>query len=255
MNYPLAILIRKEIKSTTRQPVYWVGNFLSCAAFIWLSTTATHSTLINQEVAQNSLGVEQYMSSIFSQSLLVLFPFTAYVFMSLYIFAQLFTAEKLLGQMEALLTTPLRTEQLWLGKCLSMFAMIYPFVVITLFIMIWLQGHQAGSNFQLPPFQVLLMAFIGSPIAAFCVVSFLGFLSLTVKQANTVQSLVFITGFGSVYGGSYAARILINNLHPGDNLITLPLFISVLTTTLFLLTAMWLLRSKLSKDRIVRTIA
>lgn len=253
MKYPLTVLIRKEIKCTTRRPVYWVGNILSCALFIWFSVTASPSSVANQ-VSENSPEVAQYMSDLFSHSLLILFPFSAFIFMSLYIFAQLFTAEKLLGQMEALLTTPLRTEQLWLGKCLSMAVMVYPFVLITLLIMIGLLGQQAGGPLLLPPAPVLLMAFVGSPFFAFWVISFLGFLSLLVKRVNTVQSLVFLTGFGSAFGGSFAIRTLISRLQPGDNLITWSVAISVITIILLLFIALWLLRTRLNKDHIVRTI-
>lgn len=249
---PLTILIRKEIKYTIRQPVYWVSNIISCVFFIWIGVTTT-SSAINQ-ITEESTEVSQYMFDLFSHSILTLYPFSSFVFMALYIFTQLFTAEKLLGQMEVLLTTPLRIEQIWLGKCLSLFVMIYPFVLITSLIMIGLWGHQTGGDFQ-PPLQVLLIAFIGSPLLAFLVVSFLGFLSLNVKRVNTIQSLVFFTGFGSVFGGSYAIRTLIGSMHPGDNLITWPIAISVLAIVIILFIVLWSLRCRLNKDHIVRTIS
>lgn len=250
---PLTVLMRKEILYTTKLPIYWISTIISCAFFIWIGVTATSSAI--DQIAEESPEAAQYMSGLFSQLILVLYPFSSFVFMSLYLFTQMFTSEKTLGQMEALLTTPLRVKQLWLGKCLSMFILIYPFVVSTLLIMIGLWGHQTGNNFLFPSSPVLLIAFIGSPLLAFLVISFLGFVSLLVRQVNVVQSFVFFTGFGTVFGGSYAIRALTNNLKPDTNLITWHIAGSVLLAVIILFLVLWLLRTRLSKDHIVRTIS
>lgn len=79
-------------------------------------------------------------------------------------------------------------------------------------------------------------------------------MSLLIKKVNVIQSIVFIFGFGTAFGGAYVIQVLIRKstiVHSSElsNYILIVLIACIIIHVL-----LWILQKRTSRDTIVRTI-
>lgn len=256
MTGPLLVLARKEVRSAARRPVYWVSSLVLVAFIVWLNLS-TASGAVRQMAAASPEAVE-YMLRLYPQMYLMLQPFSLVLLMSLYLFTDIFIMEKAQGRMEMLLASPLRAVDLWLGKCLSIVVLVYPFVIattaayLTLWNVVW--RGQVAQSVSLPSMPALVLGLIGNPLLAFAVVSLMGLLALLVSSTNGVQLATFFTAFGATFGGAYALSWVREQLAAqGADLVTWTVSGAVLALAAILVGGLGALRHRLDRDRITRS--
>jgi len=252
---PLIVLICKEIRFTARRPIYWISSIGVITFTVWLSVSTGANAI--KEITVVSPQLARYMVNLFPQMILLLYPFSTFLMISLYLFMEMFTLEKVQKRLELLLITPLRANQIWLGKCLAIFALVYPFVLVTDFAYVGLWGYVCYEMTGVLPSLVmpaLVVGLIGGPLLAFALISFFGLITLLISRSDIAQTTAFFTSFGVTFGGSYALGWIGRHMAPGTNLVTWPTAISILVMVALSFSVLWILQDRLDKDQIVRTI-
>lgn len=258
MSSPLLVLLRKEVRFATRRPVYWVSSVLIVVFVLWLSIWSTLDPIRETSIVSPELA--DYMIRLYPQMFLLLQPLSLFLLMSLYLFTELFTMEKALGRMEMLLTSPLRVVHLWLGKCVAIFVLVYPFVLTTTVAYVGLWNYvwrdQVAQPFLLPVAPALVVGLALDPLLAFALISLLGLVTLLVSRSNSVQLAAFFIAFGTTFFGSYALGWVRRRMTTQDSdLVTWPVAGFILALTIVLVGILWLLQRRLDKDRVVRAFA
>lgn len=251
MNSSIVVMLKKECKCIVSQLSFWVNALLSCGVFIWIGSTAIVNTF--KAFGQANSEMEIHVAMTIYQYILIFYPLSLFMFISFYIFNHIFVNEKIAGQMEALLTSPVSCRQIWIAKCISILALVYPFVVATMLVLILLVNYSCGIGTAYST-ELLLLCFILVPFLSFSIVSLLGIISLLIKKVNVVQSIVFVFGFGTAFGGAYAIQVLIRNspiVHSSE--IQKCMYI-VLIASLIIHGLLWILQKRISRDTIVRSI-
>ena len=252
MSNPVIIILRKEIQTTIIKPLYWISCLAVSTFITWLSLTTGSGTI--RQMTETSPEVAQHLAKNFPQMIFFLYSFSSFLLLSLNLFMEMFIIEKVQGQIESLLSTPIKADQLWAGKCLAVFILVYPFIVITLLAYILLWGYQITGYFVAPSITVWLTGFVGGPLLAWGLLSFLGLISFLVSRVDVVQMVTFFMSFGAMFGGTYLMNSLIVNLQPGEDLITWPIVGMLFSAVILIFTISMLMKRKLDKDQIVRNI-
>ncbi len=251
----LRVIAKKEVTYAARRPVYWVSSGLLVVFVIWLSvSTATNAI---RGIAQTSPDLSDYMARIYPQMFFLLQPFSLFLLMSLYLFSEIFIMEKAQGRLEMLMTAPITVKDIWMGKSVSLLALVYPFVLLTegVYAGVWMYTVQDYVSASFPiTFQTLLIGVLFGPLLAFAIISLLGLISFVSEQVSTVQLSAFFVSFGAAFGGSYLLSWLQKRLFVQRmDLIRWQIVVGALILTCIIGGIIWVLQRQIEKDRIART--
>lgn len=112
------------------------------------------------------------------------------------------TKEKVNGNIECLLATPLTPRALWMGKCLAVFLPSYVISVIAALVVLLAVNlfaiNPAAGHFVLPV-PALLTGFIINPLLFFALLAFMVLFAI-VKNPEIATAPSFILGFGLMMG-------------------------------------------------------
>ena len=257
MSNPMFVLMRKEMRATVRRPVYWITSVLVVVFVVWLSISSTVEPI--KKISTVSPSLAYHMIRLYPQVFLLLQPFSLFLLMSLYLFTETFVTEKSQGRIEVLMTSPLRVKEIWLGKSLAIFALVYPFVLVTelVYLGMWRHtwGGQIASRSVMPGNSTFVVGLVGGPLMALEVVGGLGLVALLVNNVNGVQLAAFFVAFGATFGGSYIlGSVQKKMVGQSTDLITWTVVLVVLVISVLLAFALlaWS-RYWLEKDKIVRS--
>lgn len=198
MNRMLLILMRdfKEMASTTafRIMIYLVA-FVIVAASTWISIALRLQSWYALPEAAPALDLISGLVAYFLP-FMILMAFI-WAFASLQI-----TNEKVNGNIECLLATPISPRTLWLGKCLAIFVPSYVISMIATFVVLIVVNVAAISpgwdTFALPP-AALLCGLIINPLLFFALLNFIVLFSL-VNNPDIAIAPSLIIGFGLMIG-------------------------------------------------------
>lgn len=114
----------------------------------------------------------------------------------------LIVKEKVSGNIECLLATPVKPHALWVGKCLAVFlpgfVMATASLVLVLLVINLAVINPATGSFMLPP-AVLVTGFITNPLLFLCLLCFITLFSLS-NNPDTAIAPSFIVGFALMMG-------------------------------------------------------
>ena len=249
---PMWVLFRKEL-GIAKQPTYWASCLFMGGLMVWLYVYTPVETI--KTTAQASPQIAAYLANSYPQMFALLQPCWLFLLTWSFLAAEVFAREKMDGRLEMLMTSPLYLREIWIAKCLALFVLVYPYVLLVSGLVFGLQAQVWPSQLGISPdinIATQLTALVVGPLLAFGVSALLGLLTFIVTNVNTFQSISFFLTFAIGFGGNYALSALqenaMNNL---SALIVWPVVGIYLLIGLVVWAIVGLLLRGLDKDRVV----
>jgi len=172
-----------------------VAAIITVAAAVGISIVLSRQAWLGEEVARPILELIISLVAYFLP-LLILMAF-------IWAFATLpITKEKINGNIECLLATPLNPGSLWMGKCLAIFLPGFGISVIALLLvllMLNLTTINPATGYFVLPIPALVTGFIINPMLFFGLLAFIVLFSLA-NNPDIAIAPSFIVGFGLMMG-------------------------------------------------------
>lgn len=250
---PLRVLFYKELE-IAKQPTYWASCLIMGGFIVWMYVYTPVESI--QTIAQTSPEIAAYLANSYPQMFALLQPSWLFLLMWHFLSAEVFTREKVDGRLEMLMTSPLYLREIWIAKCLALFVLIYPYIILVNGLVFGLQAQIWPAQLGISPdisVSTLITGVVVGPLLAFGISALLGLLVFIVTNVNMFQSISFFLIFAVGFGGNYALFALQEKaMESLSSLITWPVFGVYLLIALLVWGIVGLLRRRLDKDRVVR---
>ena len=195
----MSIVLRRDLRELQQTNAFRIMVIISAVITIGgavgVSIALSRQEWLRAEAAKPLLGLIMGLIVYFIP-LLVLISFI-WAFASLPI-----TKEKVNGNIESLLVTPLSPKAIWIGKGLAIFLPGFVIAVVSTLVVVLAVNFAAimpaTGNFFLPA-PVLLTGFLFNPLLFFGLLSFIVLFSL-VSNPETAIAPSFLLGFGLMIG-------------------------------------------------------
>lgn len=186
----------KELRQTNAFRIMVIASaVITIACAVGVSIALSRQAWLREEAARPLIelivGLITYFITLF-----VLISFI-WAFASLPI-----VKEKVNGNIECLLATPLSPKKLWMGKCLAILLPGYAISVITTLVVVLVVNFTTiipALGYFVLPVPVLLTGFVINPILFFGLLSFMVLISLA-NNTDIAIAPSFIIGFGLMMG-------------------------------------------------------
>ncbi|MFC2012535.1 ABC transporter permease [Chloroflexota bacterium] len=193
------VILCRDFQELRQTNAFWimviVAAVITIAAAAGISIALSRQAWLGEELAKPLLELIISLVAYFLP-LLILMAF-------IWAFATLpLTKEKINGNIECLLATPITPRALWVGKCLAIFLPGFGISVITLLLILLVVNLtiiNPATGYLVLPIPALVSGFIINPLLFFGLLAFIVLFSL----ANNPEIAIapsFIVGFGLMMG-------------------------------------------------------
>ncbi len=193
------IIFRRDFRELTQTNAFRimviVAIVITIAAAAGISIVLSRQGWLGEEIARPLLELILSLVAYFLP-LLILLAFI-WAFASLPI-----TKEKVNGNIECLLATPLNPGAIWIGKCLAIFLpgfVISVFALLSVLVVVNLITISPATGYLVLPIPALVTGFIINPMLFFGLLAFIVLFSLA-NNPDIAIAPSFIVGFGLMMG-------------------------------------------------------
>ena len=195
----IGIILRRDFQELSQTNAFrimvWVTVVITVGASAGISIALGKQVWLGEEAARPILELIMGLVVYFIP-LLILIAF-------IWSFASLpIIKEKINGNIECLLATPIGPKALWLGKCLAIFLPGFAISIISTFLVLLavnLITINPATGYFIIPAQALITGFITNPLLFFGLLAFIVLFSLA-SNPDVAIAPSFIVGFGLMMG-------------------------------------------------------